>query len=350
MTVNVMHQEALRLGIRALMRAGVPAGHAQTQVEMLIEAELCDRPSHGLLRLPRLVARIGNGVIDPLTEGDAEWRLPSFLRVDGRGGLGPVVAGAALNALCGRARQTGIAIGAIANNNHLGMLSAYVERVARGGQVALAFTTSEALVHPWGGRKAMFGTNPIAIGVPANPHPLVLDMATSIVSMGKIHDHAHRDEPIPDGWALDSGGEPTTDPAAAKLGAIAPFGGAKGYALGLAIEVLVTSLTAAALGTDVTGTLDAERPCNKGDVFIVIDPLSTMVTASISAYLDAVRASPPARAGHPVIVPGDGARARREQRLATGIPMAESVWSDICALSREPKAMARLHAAGPGDA
>jgi LDH2 family malate/lactate/ureidoglycolate dehydrogenase len=346
MTVNVTCEEARNVGIRALVRAGVPASHAQTQIGLLIEAELCDRPSHGLLRLPRLIARVGNGTIDPMTEGKAEWSFPSFLHVDGRRGLGPVIAQVALDALCDRARQTGIAIAAIANNNHLGMLSFYVERVARGGQVALAFTTSEALVHPWGGRKAMLGTNPIAIAVPAFPQPFVLDMATSIVSMGKIHDHAHRGEPISEGWALDATGEPTTDPTAAKLGAIAPFGGSKGYALGLAIEVLVTSLTGAALGTDVAGTLDADRICNKGDVFIVIDPVSSTVTAGISAYLDAIRACPPARPGEPVMVPADGSRARRAQRLTAGIPMADSVWSDICALARDPEGMTTLEAQG----
>ncbi len=346
MTVNVTHEEARQTGIRALARAGVPAAHAQTQIDLLIEAELVDRPSHGLLRLPRLIARIGNGVIDPVTEGEAEWRFPSFLQVDGRRGLGPVVAQAALQALCDRARQTGIAVAAIANNNHLGMLSFYVERVARGGQIAVAFTTSEALVHPWGGRKAMLGTNPIAIGVPASPDPFVLDMATSMVSMGKIHDHAHRGEPIPEGWALDAGGEPTTDPAAAKLGAIAPFGGSKGYALGLAIEVLVASLSGAALGTDVAGTLDADRICNKGDVFSVIDPVSQLVTASISAYLEAIRACSPASPGQPVMVPGDGSRIRRAQRLATGIPMADSVWDDICGLARDPQGTAAVQSRG----
>ncbi len=340
MAIIVTHAEAREVGIRALTFVGVPEGHAQAQVDLLLDAELCDRPSHGLLRLPRIVARIRNGVADPVTVGVSEWRSSSFLQVDGQAGLGPVVAGAALDAACKRARQTGIAVVAIANNNHLGMLSWYVERVALGGQAAIALSTSEALVHPWGGRKAMLGTNPIAIGVPADPHPLVLDMATSIVSMGKIHDHAHRGEPIPAGWALDEAGESTTDAVAAKAGAIAPFGGAKGYALGLALEVLVTCLTGAALGTEVAGTLDAEHPCNKGDVFIVIDPISSAL-AGISAYLDAIRACPPGVAGRPVMVPGDGSRARRAERMATGIPVAEEVWKQIRVLAGDGNGQCR---------
>jgi L-2-hydroxycarboxylate dehydrogenase (NAD+) len=346
MAVNVTYAEACETAMRALTLAGVPSDNARTQSDLLVEAELFDRPSHGLLRLPRIVARIRNGVADPVTTGVAAWRSAAFLQVDGLGGLGPVVAGAAVKEVCARAREAGIAVAAIANNNHLGMLSWYVERVARGGQTAIALSTSEALVHPWGGRRAMLGTNPIAIGVPAEPDPFVLDMATSIVSMGKIHDHAHRREPIPADWALDAAGEPTTDPDAAKLGAIAPFGGAKGYALGLAIEVLVSSLTSAALGTDVVGTLDAEKPCNKGDVFIIIDPVSDAVTGSISAYLDAIRACAPSDPDRPVMVPGDGSRSRRAERMAKGIPIAEDVWVAIRELAGDEISTTQEHRGG----
>jgi L-2-hydroxycarboxylate dehydrogenase (NAD+) len=346
MAVNVTYAEACETGMRVLTLAGVPYDNARTQLDLLVEAELSDRPSHGLLRLPRIIARIRNGVADPVTTGVAVWRSAAFLQVDGRSGLGPVVAGAAVDAARDRARETGIAVAAIANNNHLGMLSWYVERVARGGQTAIALSTSEALVHPWGGRRAMLGTNPIAIGVPAEPHPFVLDMATSIVSMGKIHDHAHRGAPIPEDWALDAEGERTTDPDAAKLGAIAPFGGAKGYALGLAIEVLVTSLTGAALGTAVVGTLDAEKPCNKGDIFIIVDPVAGAVTASISAYLDAIRACAPSDPDRPVMVPGDGSRSRRAERMATGIPIAEDVWRAIRALTGDEVSTTRGHSSG----
>ena len=184
--------------------------------------------------------------------GTQAWTARSFLSVDGNRGLGPVVAMAALETDHARApAKTARAIAAIRNANHLGALAYYAEHVASLGLTCIALTISEALVHPWGGRKALVGTNPIAIGVPADPTPLVMDMATGLVSMGKIHDHANRHEPIPPNWALDENGDPTTDAVAAKKGAIAPFGGAKGYALGLAFEVLVASLASSAIGTAV---------------------------------------------------------------------------------------------------
>jgi LDH2 family malate/lactate/ureidoglycolate dehydrogenase len=304
------------------------------QVDLLLEAELRGRPSHGLMRLPRIVQRIRNGVVDPKSEGSHRWSSQAFLEVDGERGLGPVVACAAIDALSERARHAGVAIAAITNNNHLGMLSWYAERAADRGDVIIALSTSEALVHPWGGRHAMLGTNPIAIGVPATPRPFVMDMATSLVSMGQIHDHALRDKPIPSHWALDASGDPTTDPSSAREGSLAPFGGAKGYALGLAFEVLIASLTTSAIGRDVRGTLDATEVCNKGDLFIIINSArSHAMKATIGAYLDAIREGAPADGFDRVAIPGDRSSAVRQTRLVEGIPIADSVWSDLLALA-----------------
>jgi hypothetical protein len=130
----------------------VPDDHASTQADLLIQAELSGRASRGLQRLRRIVERIRNGVFDPVAIGRHEWRGDALLEVDGQMGLGPVVALIALSQLMTRAHDTGIAVAAIRNNNHLGMLAWYVERVASNGQAAITLTTSEALVHPWGGR------------------------------------------------------------------------------------------------------------------------------------------------------------------------------------------------------
>lgn len=333
------------VSVRALVRAGVPEANARIQVDLLLEAELRGRASHGLLRLPRVIERIRNGVANPTTNGRMQWRSNSLLQVDGEQGLGPVVGFAALEQLSERAKLNGVAVAAISNNNHLGMLALYAERVAEQGQVIIALTTSEALVHPWGGRSAMVGTNPIAIGVPASPKPFVLDMATGLISMGQVHDYANRGQPLEPGWALDAQGDPTLDAKAARDGAIAPFGGAKGYALGLSFEVLVAALTASALGTDVTGTLDSVNVCNKGDVFIVIEPASSGIADSVSAYLNAIRACAPAVPSRPVSVPGDRAHTQREKSLRTGVVIAPHIWQTICELAGEPAAGSQAEAA-----
>jgi LDH2 family malate/lactate/ureidoglycolate dehydrogenase len=188
----------------------------------------------------------------------------------------------------------------------------------------------------------MIGTNPIAIGVPADPTPMVLDMATGLVSMGKIHDHANRGAPIPLGWALDEKGDPTTDASAAKKGAIAPFGGPKGYALGIAFEVLVASLAASAIGTDVQGTLDSVNVSNKGDLFIVIaPPHAEAAKALVTDYLDSIRAAAPADPQHPVLAPGDRAHAVRAQSLAKGMFIDDGLWADLQKLAAEASAEPR---------
>ncbi|MFD2646233.1 Ldh family oxidoreductase [Devosia albogilva] len=328
--MRIAAEEARALARTLLERAGAPVAHATLQADVLLEGELRGHPSHGLQRLPRLLNRIERGLADPAATGAQSWRKAGLLEVDGNAGLGPVVATRAIDALLSRVGQTGVAVAAVRNANHLGMLAGYVERIAAAGSVGIALSTSEALVHPHGGTRAMLGTNPIAVAVPTAGAPFVLDLATSVVSMGKIHDHALRGATIPQGWALDANGDPTTDAIQAKSGAIAPFGGAKGYALGLAFELLVGALAGSPFAPDVRGTLDAEHKANKGDVFIVIEPNGAPELAErISAYLDALRSSRPADPSRPVTVPGDGARARREAALQGGIEIPDQLWRDL---------------------
>ena len=331
-------EEVRKLAEGILLANGVPPDHARTQAGLFIEAEMRAIPSHGLLRLRRVIERIHAGLSVADTKGDQQWTARSFLSVDGQRGLGPVIAMAALDTIVPRAKEDGIAIAAIRNTNHLGALAYYAEDVANKGLTCIALTISEALVHPFGGRKAMIGTNPIAIGVPSSPHPMVLDMATGLVSMGKIHDHANRGAPIPLGWALDENGDPTTDASAAKKGAIAPFGGAKGYALGIAFEVLVASLAASAIGTEVKGTLDSVNVSNKGDLFIVIAPPHAQAAkALVTEYLDSIRAAAPADPEHPVLAPGDRAHKVRAQSEKRGVYLDDGLWNDLQKLAAESR-------------
>lgn len=332
-TASVAIDDIRRTGLAALRAAGVPADHAETQLQLLLDAELRGVHSHGLLRLPRVIERIQNGVSDPHATGTGVWQGAAFYAVEGGQGLGPVVACKALDQLYDKVATTGVAAAAVRNCDHLGMLAWYAQQAAERGFVLIALTVSEALVHPWGGSRAMLGTNPIAVGVPAEPHPFVLDMATGLVSMGKIHDHANRGLPIPEGWAVDGQGQPTTDAHAAKQGAIAPFGGAKGYGLGLAFELLVTALAGSAIGTDVVGTLDSEQPCNKGDLFIAMKPADG-AAAMVGAYLQALRSSPATDARHPVRVPGDRGREAQAGRQAGPIEIDGTVWARIQQLAQ----------------
>ncbi|AMY70498.1 Ldh family oxidoreductase [Frigidibacter mobilis] len=328
--MQVSEQALRQLVVDLLQAHGAPPDAARLQADLLIEAELRGLPSHGVQRLPRLLARIGNGLADPVATGDHHWRRTAFLEVDGQRALGPVALMAAMEALLPAAHRAGLALAAIRNSNHIGMLAYYAEAAARRGVIGIVLSTSEALVHPFGGTEAMLGTNPVAIGIPTGEVPFVLDLASSAVSMGKIHHHALTGEALAPGWAVDAAGAPTTDAQAAKTGAIAPFGGAKGYGLGLAFELMVALLAGSDLAPEVRGTLDAVHPASKGDLLILLDPgADAGVTARLGAYLDALRHSRPADPGRPVAVPGDGMRARRAAALRDGIDVPDSLLNDL---------------------
>jgi L-2-hydroxycarboxylate dehydrogenase (NAD+) len=318
-----------------LVYHGVRRHDADAQVQSWVEADLSGRGSHGVQRLPTFLGRIRNRVINVAAEPAYRWLSEPVLEVDGDDGVGPAVAREAVAMIERRAASTGVAVALLRRTSHLGMLAPYVERLARSGLMALALTTSEPLVHPWGGALAMLGTNPIALGLPADPDPpLVLDMSTGATSAGTIRQHLRTQTPLESGWAVDAHGTSTLDAAAALHGAISPFGGAKGYGLGLALGVLVAGLTDTELGRRVTGTLDEDQPITKGDVLVCFDPkrLGTDPAARTAAYLRELRASPPANEGAPVRVPGDRARETRAQRLREGIPLDSELTKTIADL------------------
>ena len=197
-TVSVSPQEERDLIVRALVLHGAPDTSASAQAGLLVEADLRGQSSHGIRRLPLLVRRMQRGLIRPASEGRDRWVSPSVLVVDGDRGFGPVVGLRVMQALIEAAEKIGLALACVRNTNHLGMLAPYVEEAAKRGAIGIALTTSEALVHPEGGRIAKLGTNPLAVGVPAEPDPLVLDMATGVVSMGRILHHLESASP----WRL----------------------------------------------------------------------------------------------------------------------------------------------------
>lgn len=341
--MRVTEPDARSLAVRLLRQRCVPERAAEIQADVLVEAELRGHPSHGLQRLPRLLLRLERGLADPVMDGVFAWRSDAVLDGDGRRGLGPVVAFAAIDRLLTRVERTGIALAAIRDAQHLGMLARYVEAIAATGRIGIAMSSSEALVHPHGGTRRMLGTNPIAIAVPsADGAPLVVDLATSEVSMGKIHHFAAVGKPLQPGWATDADGQPTEDAARARDGAIAPFGQAKGYSLGLAIELIVAAVAGTPFAPSIRGTLDAEAPCNKGDVFLVLDTVrSPDLMDRIADYLSLVRGSPPADADTPVGIPGDGARRRRDRAVRDGFEVDPQLWATLERL-QHPSSTSRL--------
>lgn len=317
-----------------LQAYGAPPPNAALRPRVLVDAETKGHPSHGLQRLPRILHRIERGLVNLSAQDAAYWRSQVMLEVDGRCGLNPVVAMAALRQLGQRVSTTGIALATIRNTNHLGMLAWYVEQAAADGRIDVAMSSSESLVHPYRGTRAMLGANPLAIPVPTAARPLVLGVATSVVSMGKIHQYGATSRAILLGGALDSEGQPTTNADLARHDALTPFGDAKGYGLGLALELLVAALAGSELAPQVHGTLYADAVCNKGDVPILVQPAAEPDLAErLAGYLEAMRASSPADPAVPIRVQGDDARCRRDKATREGFEVDPALWVVMRALS-----------------
>ncbi len=330
MPVTVTHKQQLDLIIAVLRGLGANEEEAFIQADVWTEADLRGIHSHGLQRLPVMVKRIQKGLLKVNVKPEKAWSTGSVLNIDGKDGFGTAVCELGLRELTPAARKHGIAVMSVRNAAHIGMVGYYAERRAAEGLVCIAFTTTEVLVHPYGGAEALVGTNPIAIGVPANPRPFVLDMATSVGAMGKIIAMKHRGEKVPEGWAVDKDGRPTTDPEEAIHGSLSPAGGPKGYGLGIAVAMLGGLLPGSEIGRKVLGTLDTDHRCTVGDLFILMDPKAfpgaDTLASGVTGYLDDLRASRPAVGVKQVMVPGDQTYRLRDERIEKGIPHPEEVW------------------------
>jgi L-2-hydroxycarboxylate dehydrogenase (NAD+) len=337
MLVTAEDERALMRDVLAVL--GATAEEQAAVADALTEGDLRGYASHGLLRFPLIVQRIRAGTARVRAEPRVVSRRAAAALLDGDLGLGPFVATRAVDLAATIARDEGLGVVGVFNNNHISLVGYYVERAARAGLIGLATTTGDAGVHPYGGIDRLFGTNPLAIAIPTADEPFLLDMATSEGTFGRIFGARQRGEEIPPTWAVDAAGEPTTEPAEALAGSLRPFGGAKGYGLGLCLAILAGALVRAATGPDVVGTIQPADPATKGDLFVALDPAALgdagATRAAASAYLARIRASRAAAESDGIRVPGERALRLRAERLVSGIPMDETTWATVQALARE---------------
>lgn len=266
---------ARRLAADLLTAAGMGAAAAQTTARCVILADVWGVASHGLLRLPYYLRRMAAGGYPPDAALDTVADNGPVIALEGGGGLGHWQLWRAAELATQRAARLGVAAVSVANSGHCGALGVYTIPGIEAGLITLAFSTGPAVMPAWGSSTPLLSTSPLAAGIPARPHPVIVDMATSAVARGKIAAHADRGAELPPGWALDSSGEPTTDPLAALHGLLAPMGGAKGFALALLVEALAGGLAGPNLAAEVTDMFaesDASRPQGIGHLLIALDP------------------------------------------------------------------------------
>jgi LDH2 family malate/lactate/ureidoglycolate dehydrogenase len=307
-----------------LQAEGVPADDARLVGRCLVQAELWGHPSHGMLRLSWYVARIRSGVVDPAAKPETVVDTGPLALLDGREGLGHVLCAHAAGEAVRRAREHGVGLVGVRNSNHFGMAAHFTRMIAEQGCVGLVTTNGSPAMAPWGGKQKAVGANPWSIAAPAGRHGVtVMDIANVNAARGKIYAARERGATIPEGWALDAEGRPTTDPAAAIAGVILPMGGHKGYAISFMMDVLSGVLTGSSFATGVSGPQQAERRSGCGHLVLAIDVAAVADPGGFAERMEALiaemKAVPLAAGFEEIFYPGELEDRSRTRRQREGI-------------------------------
>ena len=319
--------ELTRLAVRVLERRGIAPGDAEDAARILVTGDLMGHATHGVLRLESYGERLASGAMDARARITVESIAPAIARIDGANALGPLVGMRALREAMARARSHGVGIALARNSNHFGAIAPYCLIAAEHGFASMIGSNASTTIAPTGGAQTRLGNNPLGFGVPRpGGRPVILDMAMSVVARGKIRAALQRGERIPETWATDARGNPTTDPKAALEGFLMPFGGYKGYGLALIVDLFAGVLSGAAYLTHVNSWLDdPAKPGNLGHFFMLIDTralgAADWLAERVRDFSEIVHATARADAAVPVRLPGEIELERLERHRRDGVPV-----------------------------
>ena len=331
--------EQLESWVRELLEgAGLVDDAAAIVARSLVETNLRGIDSHGVLRVPIYIERLRAGLVNYDPEPFVVSEDGAVAIVDADGGPGQVAGYFATDLAVRLAGDLGVGVVSVRGSSHYGAAGLYALHAARQGLLALSTTNAEPYVVPYGGSAPALGTNPIAFAAPSTDAVFVLDMATSQVAIGKVFLAREQGTAIPETWAVDERGAPTTDAEAAR--SAVPLGGYKGYGLALMVEVL-SGLFGGAGFTHSIGDMynDFSRAQDVGHFFLVIDPERTVgrdaFADALERLLAELRANPPAAGFGEVLVAGDPELREQSLRSRDGIPLPDSLFETLASLSRE---------------
>ena len=267
--------QRLQAYLSAIFEAiGVAPPDAEVVARSYVSADLYGLASHGVMRVPRIFDGIDAGTHFPDRRPRIIKENAAFAVFDGESGLGAVNGVIAMRTAMEKARAVGIGCVTVFNSNHFGTAGFYCRLAAEQRMIAMTMCNASPGVSSPSGKRAVLGTNPLAMGAPTRGNPIILDMSISAIVRGKVLELQRTGKQLPEGVAVDSEGRPTTDPAAALAGAFLPFGGSQAYkvfGLGLMIDILSGPLAGAAYADHVTGSANTKEDCNKGDFYLAVD-------------------------------------------------------------------------------
>jgi (2R)-3-sulfolactate dehydrogenase (NADP+) len=325
--------EATALAARAMKRAGASKAMAQATADALVAAETEGLAGHGLSRVALYCEHLRQGRADGKARPRVVRKKGGAVLVDAQGGLAFLATALAVKEAIRRAQRYGVAFSGVTNSHHFGAAAHHLAPVARAGLLGVALTNSPSAINAWGGKKAFYGTNPIAAVFPRRAaDPIVVDLSLTEVVRGKIMLYAKEGKSIPLGWAVDKDGNPTTDPKAALTGSLTAIGGVKGTALALMVEVMCAALTGAALSFENDSYFEPGNKPRIGHAFIVIDPEALAGAEAYYSRLEAMISRMLADGG--VRLPGARRQRAAADARAGGVELSEALATELRALAR----------------
>ena len=320
--MRISVDDARGLAETFLTKTGMSPTDAAIIADILLEAELRGRKTHGFIRLPGIKNRYEHG---ERTDIRVDKEAGQCIRIDGGNQPGYLVAYRAMELAIERAKQNGVGIVGVYNTSHCGMAGYYVDMARKADVIGLLFADCLPRITPEGGTEAILGTNPIAVGIPSNTVPILFDMSTAAITNGDLLVAMHEGSTIAEGIAFDPAGEPTTDADAALKGSVRPFGGHKGFGLALITQILAGALVNAATIPN-PGT-------NYGLLIITIDPTTFVPLSQFKTEVDKLIARVKENRRETgiteILIPGERAYRQREAHLADGIHLDSTLLSQL---------------------
>ncbi len=333
----ISHEILAQYVYQLLCHAGADPVCAQAVSQSLVEAELRGIATHGVSRLGIYLQRMNAGGIDGGDKVTILSESPSALSIDGGNGFGAHVATYAMERCIPKALETGSCFASVGRSSHFGTAAQYALMATERGCIGIVCTNLTGKIAPYGSTQAYMGTNPIAIAVPSADYPVVLDMTPSVVALGKIILAQKLEKPIPEGWALDNDGNPTTDPTVARAGSLLPLGGAKGSGLAMMIDILSGLLSDGNVGPQI-GDLygDDSVPQGVGHFMGAISvahftDLDTFCRR-VAQMRQEIKTLPLAAGFQEILLPGERSHQQRLQYLEQGIPVPDAIYQELLSL------------------
>lgn len=320
--------------VSAYSALGLPRHDAELVADTLVQADLWGHTSHGVMRTFWYAARIRSGAMTCTTEPELAVDGGAIAVIDGRDGVGQVIAAHAMREAVERAKAHGIGAVAVRNSGHFGTAMYYTRMACRSGCIGFMSTNASPAMAPWGGREKRVGTNPWSLAAPAGRYaPMMLDIANTAVARGKLYAARQRGETIPEGWAIDQDGSPTTDPVAGIAGNILPFAGHKGYAIATMMDVLSGVLSGSHFGADVVGPYVPEGRSGVGHLAVALDierfrPLAEFCR-DMDRLVDSIKSTPRTPEADEVFYPGELEARAEDHHRREGIVVPQDTIDEL---------------------